>query len=173
MSIDGYKPTDTANICIFSQKQPSESENVTQVFEGHLVVEILQKWNFALPLWRKTGGGPDNYTYGNVHCGATSVRNRLGKMAEWSNAAVLKTVEQRCSGGSNPSLSAKGWLRSGQGLQRVAILFLRPSLRRAPARKRGRGQKREYHIVILDLQCESSFLCFGDYVAALRDPHTP
>ncbi len=29
-------------------------------------------------------------------------------MAEWSNAAVLKTVEQRCSGGSNPSLSAKG-----------------------------------------------------------------
>ena len=30
----------------------------------------------------------------------------IGKMAEWSNAAVLKTVEQRCSGGSNPSLSA-------------------------------------------------------------------
>ena len=57
-------------------------------------------------MWRKTGGGPDDYTYGNVHCGETSVRNRLGKMAEWSNAAVLKTVEQRCSGGSNPSLSA-------------------------------------------------------------------
>ena len=30
-----------------------------------------------------------------------------GKMAEWSNAAVLKTVELRGSGGSNPSLSAK------------------------------------------------------------------
>ena len=28
-------------------------------------------------------------------------------MAEWSIAAVLKTVEQQCSGGSNPSLSAK------------------------------------------------------------------
>ena len=28
-------------------------------------------------------------------------------MAEWSNAAVLKTVELRGSGGSNPSLSAK------------------------------------------------------------------
>ena len=27
-------------------------------------------------------------------------------MAEWSNAAVLKTVEVRASGGSNPSLSA-------------------------------------------------------------------
>ncbi len=27
-------------------------------------------------------------------------------MAEWSNAAVLKTVDQRWSGGSNPSLSA-------------------------------------------------------------------
>ncbi len=27
-------------------------------------------------------------------------------MAEWSNAAVLKTVESQDSGGSNPSLSA-------------------------------------------------------------------
>ena len=31
----------------------------------------------------------------------------LGKMAEWSIAAVLKTVELRGSGGSNPSLSAE------------------------------------------------------------------
>ncbi len=29
-------------------------------------------------------------------------------MAEWSNAAVLKTVEGHTSGGSNPSFSAKG-----------------------------------------------------------------
>ena len=35
--------------------------------------------------------------------GATFV---VGKMAEWSIAAVLKTVELRGSGGSNPSLSA-------------------------------------------------------------------
>jgi hypothetical protein len=32
--------------------------------------------------------------------------NRLGEMAEWSNAAVLKTVEGHTSGGSNPSFSA-------------------------------------------------------------------
>ena len=31
---------------------------------------------------------------------------RLGGMAEWSNAAVLKTVEGHTSGGSNPSPSA-------------------------------------------------------------------
>ena len=31
----------------------------------------------------------------------------LGEMAEWSIAAVLKTVEPRGSGGSNPSLSAE------------------------------------------------------------------
>ena len=31
----------------------------------------------------------------------------IGEMAEWSIAAVLKTVEVRASGGSNPSLSAK------------------------------------------------------------------
>ena len=30
----------------------------------------------------------------------------FGEMAEWSIAAVLKTVEVRASGGSNPSLSA-------------------------------------------------------------------
>ena len=38
-----------------------------------------------------------------------NVRNfaaRNGKMAERSNAAVLKTVDLRGSGGSNPSLSA-------------------------------------------------------------------
>ena len=31
---------------------------------------------------------------------------RTGEMAEWSNAAVLKTVEGHTSGGSNPSFSA-------------------------------------------------------------------
>ena len=30
----------------------------------------------------------------------------IGEMAEWSIAAVLKTVEGHTSGGSNPSLSA-------------------------------------------------------------------
>ena len=33
--------------------------------------------------------------------------HKLGEMAEWSNAAVLKTVEGHTSGGSNPSLSAR------------------------------------------------------------------
>ena len=31
----------------------------------------------------------------------------IGELAEWSNAAVLKTVDLNGSGGSNPSLSAK------------------------------------------------------------------
>ena len=30
----------------------------------------------------------------------------FGEMAEWSNALVLKTSVQQCTGGSNPSLSA-------------------------------------------------------------------
>ena len=34
--------------------------------------------------------------------------NMIGELAEWSNAAVLKTVDLHGSGGSNPSLSAKG-----------------------------------------------------------------
>ena len=31
----------------------------------------------------------------------------IGEMAEWSNAAVLKTVDLKGFGGSNPSLSAE------------------------------------------------------------------
>lgn len=34
-------------------------------------------------------------------------------MAEWSNAAVLKTVEGHTSGGSNPSFSAKSCSETG------------------------------------------------------------
>ena len=34
-------------------------------------------------------------------------REHTGEMAEWSNAAVLKTVDLNGSGGSNPSLSAE------------------------------------------------------------------
>ena len=33
-------------------------------------------------------------------------RGEFGRMAEWSNAAVLKTVDLHGSGGSNPSSSA-------------------------------------------------------------------
>lgn len=42
-------------------------------------------------------------------------------MAEWSNAAVLKTVEGHTSGGSNPSFSAKNQLDSHQ--KPVNIMF--------------------------------------------------
>ena len=37
----------------------------------------------------------------------TALQESNGEMAEWSIAAVLKTVELRGSGGSNPSLSAE------------------------------------------------------------------
>ncbi len=42
----------------------------------------------------------------NYLCTTFGKSKSLGKMAEWSIAAVLKTVELRGSGGSNPSLSA-------------------------------------------------------------------
>ena len=43
----------------------------------------------------------------------------IGEMAEWSIAAVLKTVEGHTSGGSNPSLSAERW----NGSQKMASIF--------------------------------------------------
>ncbi len=39
-------------------------------------------------------------------CNFAVQNHNLGEMAEWSIAAVLKTVEGHTSGGSNPSLSA-------------------------------------------------------------------
>ena len=47
------------------------------------------------------------------------LHSQLGEMAEWSIAAVLKTVEGHTSGGSNPSLSARKC-----GLKFQASLFL-------------------------------------------------
>ena len=38
---------------------------------------------------------------------AVEIKFDFGEMAEWSNAAVLKTVDLNGSGGSNPSLSAE------------------------------------------------------------------
>ena len=45
-----------------------------------------------------------------------------GEMAEWSNAAVLKTVEGHTSGGSNPSFSAPKTLFSYKILARVFFM---------------------------------------------------
>ena len=45
----------------------------------------------------------------------------VGEMAEWSIAAVLKTVELRGSGGSNPSLSADD--QSNSELQQMLKFF--------------------------------------------------
>lgn len=39
--------------------------------------------------------------------GVSEIKFDIGEMAEWSNAAVLKTVDLNGSGGSNPSLSAE------------------------------------------------------------------
>ena len=46
-----------------------------------------------------------------------------GKMAERSNAAVLKTVDLRGSGGSNPSLSANETLQNSLEHYFAAFLF--------------------------------------------------
>ena len=39
------------------------------------------------------------------------IPDETGEMAEWSNAAVLKTVDCNRSGGSNPSFSAENAIK--------------------------------------------------------------
>ena len=48
----------------------------------------------------------------------------IGEMAEWSIAAVLKTVEGHTSGGSNPSLSAKYFTNRLSIADTQAVSFL-------------------------------------------------
>ena len=45
-------------------------------------------------------------TFASLLKKSTSRKRSFGEMAEWSIAAVLKTVVLRGTGGSNPSLSA-------------------------------------------------------------------
>ncbi len=58
-----------------------------------------------------------------MHTFATQSGNKpgstLGEMAEWSNAAVLKTVILQGIGGSNPSLSAT----KSANLNKVALFL--------------------------------------------------
>ncbi len=49
----------------------------------------------------------------------------VGEVAEWSIAAVLKTVELRGSGGSNPSLSANETKQKGVDTRH--LLFFMPT----------------------------------------------
>ena len=58
----------------------------------------------------------------------------VGEMAEWSIAAVLKTVELRGSGGSNPSLSAEDQRRDTEKY----LFFLYVLLRIAQRNSRDR-----------------------------------
>ena len=55
-------------------------------------------------------------------------RFRLGRMAEWSNAVVLKTIVLQGTGGSNPSSSAKQkqYLKMSnvKSIERIQTLFI-------------------------------------------------
>lgn len=52
------------------------------------------------------------------------IQSLIGKMAEWSIATVLKTVEGNTSGGSNPSLSANNKVKSAASQRLTADLIL-------------------------------------------------
>ena len=54
-------------------------------------------------------GGLGNYTYLCAPFERVGITYWIGEVVEWSITAVLKTVDVKASGGSNPSLSAKGY----------------------------------------------------------------
>jgi hypothetical protein len=64
-----------------------------------------------------------------------------GEMAEWSIAAVLKTVELRGSGGSNPSLSAK----KIEAQRSWAFLFCTPGMQTCLLIPGVQNKKQPYH----------------------------
>ena len=53
------------------------------------------------------GGLKNSRTFASLSKGSTSENRGFGEVAEWSIAAVLKTVVLRGTRGSNPCLSAK------------------------------------------------------------------
>ena len=90
---------------------PSGMSPMTEYVRNNIIIEffaklfphILLNGKFYLPLHSLNRG------------------NKSGEVVEWSITAVLKTVELRGSGGSNPSLSANdrevGWVANDIRLQ--------------------------------------------------------
>ena len=64
------------------------------------------------------GGLKNSRTFASLSKGSTSENRGFGEVAEWSIAAVLKTVVLRGTRGSNPCLSAEHtgqkWSVNGQ-----------------------------------------------------------
>ena len=64
------------------------------------------------------GGLKNSRTFASLSKGSTSENRGFGEVAEWSIAAVLKTVVLRGTRGSNPCLSAEPtgqkWSVNGQ-----------------------------------------------------------
>ena len=81
------KVSTTINFLCFSSLQETLQNNLT--LYKNLTCTVRKKY---IPLHRKCDGMRPSMQH--------------GEMAEWSIAAVLKTVEGHTSGGSNPSLSA-------------------------------------------------------------------
>ena len=63
----------------------------------------------------KSGSIPGGATEQNLEIGYGFLNWTEGEMAEWSIAAVLKTVVLKGTGGSNPSFSAEQVLEIGYG----------------------------------------------------------
>ena len=57
----------------------------------------------------------------------STLEKRFGEMAEWSIAAVLKTVVLRGTGGSNPSLSAKLQVKGSSNSRLLLVFFYIPT----------------------------------------------
>ncbi len=90
-------------------------------------------------------------------------------MAEWSNAAVLKTVEGHTSGGSNPSFSAKtltlllGFLYLVMKLYKYIFLFILISLSFSSAQtdNNSEGTKIDLNNVDVETKALPTVLLFG------------
>ena len=89
------------------------------------VEKYLQNKKNVVPL--------QSLTKGNGYQWILSGENNIGELAEWSNAAVLKTVDLNGSGGSNPSLSAEHNEKSRQACLNAIFLLCSAT----PRRRRG------------------------------------
>ena len=80
--------------------------NIIIDFFAKLFPHILLNGKFYLPLHSLNRG------------------NKSGEVVEWSITAVLKTVELRGSGGSNPSLSARNNMKEADSKGQLFFIYL-------------------------------------------------
>lgn len=90
---------------------------MTEYARNNIIIEFFAKLQNCFRIFCRT-----KKKYIPLH--SLNRGNKFGEVVEWSITAVLKTVELRGSGGSNPSLSARNNMKEADSKGQLFFIYL-------------------------------------------------